>query len=176
MSEGQNLMNLVKAFCDAANHHAVAEVIAMFSDEAEFELAGLYRIVGKKQIRTVFEYDAGVHTKLEFSGFQIEGNTVKCRLVERNDRLEAIGFSELDYPSCLLTFKEGRIQKFSAKPDEVSIKKIADAWQGFLPWLTQKYPTDRAKMFTCEGRFIYNLENGERVVPLLREWRLSQRK
>jgi limonene-1,2-epoxide hydrolase len=176
MSEGQNLVNLVQAFCEAVNRHAVAEVIAMFSDEAEFELAGLYRIVGKKQIRSVFEYDAGVHTKLEFSRFQIEGNMVKCQLVERNDRLEAIGFSKLDYPSCLLTFKERRIQKFSAKPDEESMKKIANALQGFLPWLAQKYPSDRAKMYTSEGRFIYSRENGERAVPLLREWRLSQGK
>jgi hypothetical protein len=175
MNDAKGLLNLVGAFLEATNHHAVEKIMALFNDNAEFELVGLYRVEGKEQIRNVFEYDAGVHTKLDFSGLQIEGDTVKGWLVEKNDRLEAIGFNKLDYPFCTLTFRDGRIQKFSAKADEGSIKKIVEAWQGFLPWVTQKYPADRVMLFTPEGRFIYNRGNGERVVKLLKEWKHSKK-
>jgi hypothetical protein len=171
MSEAKELLNLVGAFLEATNQHAVEKIMALFNDNAEFELVGFYRVVGKEQIRNVFEYDAGVHTKLDFSDLQIEGDTVKGWLIEKNDRLEAIGFNKLDYPFCALTFCEGRIQKFSAKADEGSIKKVMEAWEVFLPWITKNYPIDRARLFTSEGRFIYNRENGERVVKLLKEWK-----
>ena len=85
----------------------------------------------KKQIRNVFEYDAGVHTKLELLDIQIEEDTVKGKLVERNDRLVAIGFNKLNYPFCSLTFRNGRIQKFSAKADDEAIKEIGEDWTGF---------------------------------------------
>jgi len=170
MANSENL-SLAQSFLAAANQHDVEKVLGMFNDNAEFELVGMYRLEGKEQIRNVFEYDAGVHTKLELLDIQIEEDTVKGKLIERNDRLEAIGFNKLDYPSCSLTFRNGRIQKFSAKADDEAIKEIGGAWAGFLPWVTRKYPFDRASLFTPEGRFIYNRENGKRVVTLLKEWR-----
>lgn len=171
MDDPKGLLNLVGAFLEAANQHAVEKIMALFNDNAEFELVGLYRVEGKEEIRNVFEYDADVHTKLDFSRLQIDGNTVKGCLIEKNDRLEAIGFKKLDYPICALEFRGGRIQKFSAKADESSIKKIMEALQGFLPWVTENYPTDRTKLFTAEGRFIYHRRNGERAVELLKEWK-----
>lgn len=171
MTNSKSLIDLVQTFLTAANQNDSEKVLAMFNDNAEFELVGVYRVEGKEQIRNVFEYDAGVHTKLEFSDPQVEGDMVKGWLVERNDRLAAIGFNKLDYPFCALTFRNGRIPKFSAKANETSIKQIMEAWQGFLPWVTQKYPTAREKLFTSEGRFIYNRENGERVVKFLKEWK-----
>ncbi|MBM4339341.1 MAG: nuclear transport factor 2 family protein [Deltaproteobacteria bacterium] len=171
MDDPKGLLNLVEAFFVSANQHAVEKIMAFFNDDAEFELVGLYRVEGKDQIRNVFEYDAGVHTKLAFSRFQIDGDTVKGCLIEKNDRLKAIGFKKLDLPICVLEFRGGRIQKFSAKADESAIKKIIEALQGFLPWVTENYPADRTRLFTSEGRFIYNRGNGERAVKLLKEWK-----
>jgi|PlaIllAssembly_1097288.scaffolds.fasta_scaffold373949_2 ketosteroid isomerase-like protein len=170
MANFENL-SLAQSFLAAANQYDVEKVLGMFHDNAEFELVGLYRLEGKNQIRNVFEYDAGVHTKLELLDIQVEEDTVKGKLVERNDRLDAIGFNKLDYPFCSLTFRNGRIQKFSAKADDEAIKKIGEMWKGFLPWITREYPSDRAILFTSEGKFIYNRENGKRVVTLLNEWR-----
>ena len=171
MDDPKGLLILVGAFLKAANQHAVEKIMALFNDNAEFELVGLYRVEGKEEIQNVFEYDAGVHTKLDFSFLQIDGDTVKGWMIEKNDRLEAIGFKKLDYPICTLEFRGGRIQRFLAKADESSVRKIMEALQGFLPWITQYYPTDRKKLFTTEGRFIYNRENGERAVKLLKEWK-----
>jgi len=176
MNTKQDLLGLVQAFQDVANRHAVDTVMGMFADDAEFEIVGLYTVVGKQQIRAIFEYDAGVNTELQFINCTSEGDTVTCQLVERNDRLKVIGISKLQYTSCVLTFKDRLIRKFTVTPPAESARSIGEIWQAFLPWLGRNYPADYSKMFTPAGRFIYNRENGERVVPLLKEWRASQEK
>lgn len=176
MNSQQDLVSLVQAFQEVANHHAVDTVMAMFADDAEFEIVGQFTLVGKQQIQAVFEYDAGVNTELQFINCTSEGDTVTCQVVERNDRLEAIGISKLQYTSCVLTFKDGLIQKFTFTPPAESARTIGEIWQAFLPWLAKNYPADYSKMITPAGRFIYNRENGERVVPMLKEWRTSQGK
>jgi len=55
-----DLLGVVKAFQDAANRHAIDEVMAMLTDDAEFELKGMTRLFSKREIRSIFEYDAGV--------------------------------------------------------------------------------------------------------------------
>jgi len=176
MNTQKDLVSLVKAFQDVANRHAVERVMAMFADDAEFEMVGLFTLVGKQQIRAIFEYDAGVNTELQFINCTSEGNTVTCQLVECNDRLEATGISKLHHTSCVLTFKDRLIKKFTATLPAESTQTIGEMWQAFLPWIAKNYPADYSRMFTPEGRFIYNRENGERVVPLLKEWRASQGK
>jgi limonene-1,2-epoxide hydrolase len=108
MTNSKSLIDLVQTFLTAANQNDSEKGLAMFNDNAEFELVGVYRVEGKEQIRNVFEYDAGVHTKLEFSDPQVEGDMVKGWLVERNDRLAAIGFNKLDYPFCAFPLQRGR--------------------------------------------------------------------
>lgn len=176
MNSQNDLVSLVKGFQGVANFHAVERVMAMFADDAEFEIVGLFTLVGKQQIRAIFEYDAGVNAELQFINCTYEGDTVTCQLVERNDRLEATGISELHYPSCVLTFKDRLIKKFTATLPAESARTIGEMWQAFLPWIAKNYPADYSKMFTSEGRFIYNRENGERVIPLLKEWRASEGK
>jgi len=176
MNTQQDLLSLVQAFQNVANRHDVDTVMVMFADDAVFELVGLYNLVGKQQIRAIFEYDDGVNTDLQIINCTSEGDTVTCQVVERNDRLEAIGISKLQYTSCVLTFKEGLIEKFTARLPAESARSIGEIWQTFLPWLGKNYPADYSKMISPGGRFIYNRENGERVVPLLKEWRASQGK
>ncbi len=167
--DSEALIRCVDAFQEAANRHAIDTVLAMFAEEAEFEIVGLTKLTGKPQIRAIFEYDAGVNGDLQFINRTATGDTVTCQLVERNDRLAAIGIDPLFYPSCVFVFKAGRIQRFTAIPDADGIGKSRAAWKAFLPWVAEHYPVDHAGLFTPEGRFIQNRENGERVVVLLME-------
>jgi hypothetical protein len=45
----------------------------------------------------------------------------------------------------------------------------------FIPWLKEGFPNEYARMFTSQGRFIYNYKNGKNVVPLLRKWNIAQK-
>ena len=170
-----NLLNLVESFQEAVNQKDVNKILTMFIDGAEFELVGLSKYSGKEQIRNVFEYDIGVNTELEFINCKIHGNSVSGQLLERNDRLDAIGYGELKYSSCTFTFRDNLIQSFTAEIPAEFIQFNNEVYQKFLPWLTQNYPDEHSKMFTPEGRFIYNRENGARAVRLLREWQKEQK-
>jgi len=96
------------------------------------------------------------------------------QILERNDRLNAIGINELKYSSCTFVFADNLIQNFSAEIPPESVQYNSDVWQKFLPWFSENYPNEYSKMLTSEGRFIYNRENGAGVVPLLKKWREEQ--
>ena len=123
----------------------------------------------------MFEYDAGVNAEIKFIDFTSEENTVHCQLIERNDRLAAMGISELTFPSCTFVFRDGLIQNFSAKVSPETVQYNTEVWQKFVPWCKENHPDEYSKMFKSEGRFIYNRENGAGVVPLLRKWREEQK-
>jgi len=166
-------LSQVKKLQDLINRHAVDETVDMFADDAELELVGLNHLVGKEEIRNGFEYDEAVNSELEFFECISEGNIVNCRMKERNDRLMALGLSEARYTPCVLEFKDGLIQKFSATIHPGILRAMEDKWRAFLPWFSEHYPVEHSQMTTPEGLFIGNGENGRKVVPILNEWRSS---
>ena len=161
-------LSVVEAFQDAANRHAIDEIMAMFADDAEFELEGLARLVGKKEIRTIFEYDAGVKGEIQLINCTAKTDTVSCQLVERNDRLRAAGLDRLLYPSCVLSFTNKLIRSWRAVPDPEPARAFDQFWGAVRLWISEHYPADYARIFTREGRFIRNRDNGERAVQLAR--------
>ncbi|HKJ33857.1 MAG TPA: nuclear transport factor 2 family protein [Balneolales bacterium] len=170
MTENVNLQNLVESFQESVNRKDVDKVLTMFTEDAEFELVGISKYSGKEQIKNQFDYDAGVNGELKFTDFRSEENTVHCQLTERNDRLAAMGINELTFPSCTFVFQDGLIQSFSAKVSPEMVQHNTEVWQKFIPWCKENHPHEYSKMFTSEGRFIYNRENGAGVVLLLRKW------
>jgi limonene-1,2-epoxide hydrolase len=170
-----NLIDLVKTFQEMVNQHDVEKIMSMFSDDATFEIVGLSKFEGKKNVKIIFEYDIGVNTNLQFINCKSEGDTVHCQLLERNDRLDAIGIDELEFSSCNITFKDGLIQSFAAEIPPYFVEYNSKILKRFIPWLSENHPNDYARMFSSEGRFIYNRENGRDVVPLLRKWGKEQK-
>jgi len=174
MNDHNNLVSLVESFQEGLNQHDVDKVMSMFAENAEFEIVGVSKYSGKEQIRNVFEYDVGVNTELKFINCKSQGNTVIGQILERNDRLDAIGFGELKYNSCTFVFRDNLIQSFTAEIPDEFVQYNSEVWQRFLPWLAENHPDEQSKMFTTEGRFNYNRENGAGVVRLLREWQKEQ--
>ena len=170
-----NLIDLVKTFQEKVNQHDVEKITTMFTEDATFEIVGLSKFSGKQQVKNIFEYDIGVNTNLQFMNCNSEGNTVHCQILERNDRLDAIGISELKYNSCIFNFKNGLIQSFAAKIPADFVEHNRKILKKFIPWLIENHPDDYSRMFMPDGRFIYNRENGRDVVPLLKRWSEEQK-
>jgi len=171
MPAQHDLLSVVAAFQDAANRHAIDEVMAMFADDAAFELEGLTRLVGKKEIRSIFEYDAGVKGEIQLINCTATADTVSCQLLETNDRLRVAGLDKLLYPSCVLSFEKDLIRSWRAVPDPGPARAFDQFWSAVRLWIAEHHPTDYARMFTREGRFMRSRENGERVVHLARQYR-----
>ena len=174
-SNSTNLIDLVKTFQDRVNQHNADKIMSMFTEDATFEIVGLSKFAGKQNVKNVFEYDVGVNTNLQFINCKSEGNAVHCQILERNDRLKAIGIGELKYCSCILTFKNNPIKKFKAKIAPESVQYNAEVWKNFIPWLMENYQDEYSRMFMDDGRFIYNRKNGSDVVQLLRKWNEEQK-
>jgi len=170
-----NLIDLVKTFQERVNQHNVEKIMSMFTENATFEIVGLSKFAGKQQVKNIFEYDIGVNTNLQFINCKSEGNTVHCQILERNDKLDAIGISELKYSSCIFTFKDGLIQSFAAEIPPDFVEHNSKILKRFIPWLAENHPNEYSRMFMSDGRFIYNRKNGMDVVPLLRKWSDEQK-
>jgi limonene-1,2-epoxide hydrolase len=174
-SNPTNLIDLVKTFQERVNQHDVDKIMTMFTEDATFEIVGLSKFAGKQQVKIIFEYDVGVNTNLQFINCKSEDNNVRCQILECNDRLDAIGISELKFSSCIFTFIDGLIQSFAAEIPPDFVEYNSKILKKFIPWLTENHPNDYSRMFMPDGRFIYNLENGRDVVPLLRKWSEEQK-
>lgn len=166
-----DLVGVVKTFQDTANRHAIDEVASMFTEDAEVELKGMTRLFGKSEIRFIFEYDAGVNGNIQLINCTESADAVSCQLVETNERLRLAGLNSLLYPSCVLSFERKLIQSWRVAPDPKSIQTFDQFWGPVGLWIAKHYPSDYARMFTREGRFIRSRENGERAVQLAREYR-----
>ena len=119
MSDNFNLINIVESFQEALNSHDVDKVLTMFTEDAVFEIVGLSKFSGKQHVKNIFEYDVGVNTELNFINCKSHGNTVSGQILERNDRLDAIGIGELKYSSFTFVFRDNLVQSFTAEiPDE----------------------------------------------------------
>ena len=164
---------MVKTFQDSVNQHNVDKIMSMFTEDATFEIVGLSKFAGKQNVKNIFEYDVGVNTKVQYINCKSEGDTVHCQVLERNDRLEAIGIDELKFSSCIFTFKDNLIQSFKAEIPPDFVEHNRKILKKFIPLLTENHPNEYARMFSPKGRFIYNYENGRDVVPLLRKWRMK---
>ena len=173
--DSTDLIDRVKTFQDRVNQHDVEMIMTMFTEDATFEIVGLSKFSRKQNVKNVFEYDVGVNTNLEFINIESEGNTVHCQILERNDRLEAIGIDELKYSFCVFNFKINLIQSFKAEIPLESVQYNAEVWKKFIPWLMENYPDEYSRMFMDDGRFIYNRQNGIDGVKLLRKWREEQK-
>ena len=170
-----NLIDLVESFQERVNQHDVDKIMTMFTEDATFEIVELSKFAGKQQVNIIFEYDVGVNTNVQFINCKSEGNTVHCQILERNDKLDAIGISELKFSSCIFTFKDSLIQSFAAEIPPEFIEHNSNILKKFIPWLNENHPNDYSRMFMPDGRFIYNRENGRDVVPLLRKWSEKQK-
>ena len=115
MGNSNNLIDLVKTFQEKVNQHDVEEIMSLFTEDAEFEIVGLSKFSGKQNVKNIFEYDVAVNTNLQFINCKSEAGRVHCQILERNDRLDAIGISELKYSSCVFSFRNGLIKSFAAE-------------------------------------------------------------
>jgi limonene-1,2-epoxide hydrolase len=170
MSAHEDLLERVRSLEGAANRHAVEEVMEMFADDAEFELVGVARLVGKDRITGIFEYDAGVRGEIQLLDCTVSGQTVSGRLVERNDRLRLAGLEQMSYPSCVLSFSGGLIRSWRAVPDPHAMRSFGEFWGAVERWIAAHHPAEHRQLFT-DGRFVRSRGNGARIVQLGIEFR-----
>lgn len=96
------------------NAHDVDGVMALFAEDARFEIPGRLVRCGKEEIRQTEEWEAAVHDHLR-AGDLVEADAEVCfRAFEANDWLRAAGVDELRYTSMTLEVRDGHITQVTA--------------------------------------------------------------
>jgi len=96
------------------NAHDVDGVMALFAEEARFEIPGRLIRCGKEEIRQTEEWEAAVNDSLR-TGDLVEADAeVSFRAFEANDWLRAAGVDELRYTSMTVEVRDGRITYVTA--------------------------------------------------------------
>jgi hypothetical protein len=162
----------VKKYEAAHNAFDVEGTMALFAQDAEFELAGQGALPNLEAIRGIHGYDKAIRAQVNFQNCVVESLTVTCQAVEQNDWLKAAGLGEIYYPSSVFTFNEaGQIQKVVAAVSPEDSAAMGAVLAEFIPWLLAERPKESRQLFTPEGVFIYSEANGILVVDQLTQWR-----
>jgi hypothetical protein len=162
---------IVEAHINAKNTHQVSASMQYIADDAVLEIPGLEMLIkGKEERRRIAEYDSVLNTVLTPSAFTVRGDTVFCSIIESNDWLEAAGIPEIYYPRTMHVVKDAKIVYSSGWMADSSAAEIGNVLGEFVPWASENHPEEMARMMPG-GSFIYNAQNGEMVMGLLRQWR-----
>ena len=162
---------LAKRFFATYNTHHVNNIVALFADNAVWELSGKLTLTGKDTIRLLTQYDSVLNTHMVFSNITEKGDTVSCDLAETNDWYKAAGIDEAYY-SMKLVFHKGLITLLQADQDPGTEKAVGQVLLPLMDWAYENRKKELADMM-AGGKFIYNAENAKRSLALLRDWKQS---
>jgi ketosteroid isomerase-like protein len=96
------------------NAHDVDGVMALFAEDACFEIPGRLVRCGKEEIRQTEEWEAAVHDHLRVGDLVEADAEVSFRAFEANDWLLAAGVAELRYTSMTVEVRDGHIAQVTA--------------------------------------------------------------
>lgn len=165
-------VDVVQTYLELHNSHDVDGVMALLSSEIEFELCGVWTKRGKVAIRELEEFDATTDSYLALEGFELDGNIVSCRGVERNEWFRLAGLSEARYRRCAFTVEGEMIVRLLAQYEDESAQTIADGLHAITQW-AQKHRPETLGELMPGGSFRYGQSAAKAWLSLLDEWRRS---
>ncbi len=158
----------VRAYESAANEHDVDTVMSLYHEDIRFQAVGAFEKTGKEELRNLAEYDSVVNTHLVFSDLAVSGDTVRCRVKERNDWFLLAGVEEVEYDEARLIFRDGSIAEIAAKPSDESARAIGEVLGAIVGWASENRSGDLAQLMPA-GVFVYTAESAEKWLSLLHE-------
>jgi hypothetical protein len=168
-TDGTGLVQRVKEYEQAHNSHNVQKVMALFTDDVQFETLGEWVMAGKKKIQNLEEWDAALNDDLAFTDLRVNVDTVTCKAVERSDLLRLAGFMDVKYDSVSVEFRGDLIRKITVRTAEKDRLATSDTFHSMVDWATRERHGEIAKL-VLNGKFAYNARNAEGWMVLMREW------
>ena len=164
---------VVEDYVRAYNTHRVDDIMALYSDDILFEITGFgLSVSGKESVKGIAEYDSVLNTILTLSDISVNGDTVFCSLTENNDWCKAAEIPAAYYPKTTFIVKNYKISQIHAEIADSSLENFEGVLDYFVHWGNENYP-DKMRRMAPDGIFIYNAENGETMVSMLREWKAA---
>gem|GEM_PF-385540 len=172
LSCSSDLMNQLQIYEDAHNSHDVERALLCFTDDIRFEMVGSWIRQGKEEMREYEEWDAAVNSHFTFRDIRISGDTIFCRLTERNDWFRLAGIDAIDYTRARITFRDGLIEGIIAEQTEESMIATQQGFQSFIQWAARERIYELVELMRGI-EFVFAKENATAWLTLLQEWRVA---
>ncbi len=163
--------DLVKRYASIYNTHDVDKMVALYADDAVFELTGQLSLSGKSQLRKITEYDVAMNIHMTISDINSKGDTVFCHVKETNDWIKEAGIDNAHYKA-MFVYNAGLIKLIRAEATPEPQQAFEDVSSPLLKWARENEEDLLSEMMP-EGKFVYNAENARKSLKLLRLWRES---
>jgi hypothetical protein len=169
ISCNQNSVELVKTYEKLHNEHDIEGAMLLYHENIEFELVGTWIKSGKEEIRALEEWDRALNSNLKFESFEVKGDSVFCKVIERNDWFKAVGIKQIVHDPTIFIVSKGRINKIIANPSREIGKQIGAKIGSIYTWL--KTTNDNTiNELIVNGEFIYSEEAAKKWIKLLNRW------
>jgi hypothetical protein len=164
----KNNKQFINEYIKAANAHNIEKVRAMYSDSIIWHL-GPYTLKGKDDAIAPLWFDKGANTVLKASNVMVNGDTIDCNLLERNDVLTEYGINELHhFPRFII--KNGLIETILSRKPPLENQAFVDSITAFAKWLSVNSP-EEYKKFWPEGKFNFSQDRGKAMPVEIKKWR-----
>jgi len=167
-------VELTKRFTTTYNTHDVNKIVALYTNNAVFEVVGKLSFKGKNQIYRVTQYDSVLNIHMTISNILMRADTAFYNLTETNDWYKTAGIDATHYKMKLI-FKKDLITHLQAEVKPETQKAVSQVLSPFVKWAAENN-TDILKEMMPEGKFIYNAENAKKSLSLLLKWKESLKK
>ncbi len=163
-------LGVVERFVYTLGKSGDSRLIRLWVPDGLVEVQGLGVIAqGRTGLREFFGYCREVKSELVMLAPVVQGETVFCRLEERNEWLGLLGLDRAVYEGRFVV-KERRIAEMKIVPAPET--RLAFIGQGlsFWRWLQQEEPGRVAELLP-DGKFRFTAENGRTLIELIARWR-----
>lgn len=163
------MLERVRMYEQAHNDHDVGKIMALLTDDIEFETVGEWTFTGKKKIRDLAGWEAALSNYLALTDLRLSGDTVTCTAVEHDDLLKLAGFKEIRYDSVTIEFRGKLIKKITLKTAEKDREATSKTFHSMVGWATREWHSEIVKLVS-DGKFAYNAGNARGWLALMQEW------
>lgn len=168
-SFASNLEDKVRKLEQAYNSHDVRKGLTLYAVEAKFVMVGRWEVEGKEKLRERFEWDAAINGTLKFKDIKTSGDTVTCKVEERNHMFKLLGIETIHYEYVTFLFNNGLIKEVQAKLTPQSARIIEESFSSFVYWASTKRSQALAQL-KSDGNFLFIKEKASQWLTLLKEY------
>ena len=115
------------------------------------------------------KWDSTLNSNLKFESFKVSGDSVFCKVIEKNDWFKAVGIEQITHDQTIFITSKGRIKKIVANPSEDIGKEIGAKLRAIYFW-SKTTKDGTINELIKDGELIYSEESAKKWLNLLAKW------
>ncbi|NNF34816.1 MAG: hypothetical protein HKN68_11935 [Saprospiraceae bacterium] len=157
--------SIIESYFKTHNNHLVKDALEYYHEEITFTLIGVWTKKGKKEIATLETWDSTLHSSLKLKDYKINGDTIFCTVVEKNDWFNRIGIDSLIHDPTIFIIKDNLIHEIIATPEESIGIKMNETMEIIFGWCMENKDTTINELI-IGGQFVYSAVAAESWMDL----------